>query len=339
MDRREYLCVWTFAICAVIAAPALRADTVYTFETLDNPADTTFNQLLGINNAGSIAGYFGSGSVTHPNQGYTLTPPTSFTSENFPGSVQTQVVGTNNTGTTVGFWVDANGNNFGFVHSGTTFTSVSDPSAPTSGTQTTQLLGVNDNGEAVGFYVDSLGNAQGFIYNIAGKSFAAITLPGSFNAAMTTATGIDNTGEISGFYVDTNGVTHGFLDNGGTFSSFDDPNANGVTQFLGLNNTGLAVGDFLDATNLTNGLVYNQITNTWKTVNDPLASATAAFMVDGTTINGVNDKGQLVGFFSDGTNVNGFLATPTPEPRSISLLAIALMALVFVQSARRGQLG
>ena len=33
----------------------------------------------------------------------------------------------------------------------------------------------------------------------------------------------------------------------------------------------------------------------WYTVNDPHASATAAFGVDGTTINGINDLGQLVG--------------------------------------------
>jgi hypothetical protein len=340
MNRRKYLCAWTFAVmCAAITIPAVQADPVYGFETLNNPADTTFNQLLGINNGGSIAGYFGSGSATHPNQGYTLVPPTTFTSENFPGSVQTQVVGTNNTGTTVGFWVDNNGNNFGFVHSGATFTSVSDPNVPANMADTTQLLGVNDNGEAVGFYMDAQGNAQGFIYNIANKTFTPVTLPGSFNAAMTTATGINNAGEISGFYVDTGGVTHAFIDNSGTFSSFNDPNANGVTQFLGLNNTGLAVGDYVDANAMTNGLVYSQIANTWNTVNDPLASATSAFGVNGTTINGINDKGQVVGFFSDGTNVNGFLATPTPEPRYMSLLAIALLALLLGRSARRGQLG
>src|ERR1035437_4554043 len=82
----------------------------YTFQTLDSPADPTFNQLLGINNSNTIAGYFGDGSAI-PNQGYTLLPPssyTNYTNENFPGSVQTQVVGINNNAspTTVGFWVD-----------------------------------------------------------------------------------------------------------------------------------------------------------------------------------------------------------------------------------------
>lgn len=44
-------------------------------------------------------------------------------------------------------------------------------------------------------------------------------------------------------------------------------------------------------------------------------------------MNGLNDNGQLVGFYSDGTNVNGFLATTVPEPASIVLI---LIGAVFV---------
>jgi hypothetical protein len=71
-----------------------------------NVADVTFNQALGINSSGMVAGYFGSGAAGPPNQGYTVAPPyaqPNFTNENFPGSVQTQVTGINNIGTTVGF--------------------------------------------------------------------------------------------------------------------------------------------------------------------------------------------------------------------------------------------
>jgi len=48
--------------------------TAYSFRTVDNAADLTFNQLLGVNNEGVIAGYFGSGAQGHPNMGYQLTP-------------------------------------------------------------------------------------------------------------------------------------------------------------------------------------------------------------------------------------------------------------------------
>ena len=37
------------------------------------------------------------------------------------------------------------------------------------------------------------------------------------------------------------------------------------------------------------------------------SSQTPAFGVMGTFINGVNDRGDIVGFFSDGTKVNGFV--------------------------------
>src|ERR1022692_3840746 len=111
-----------YALLATVSVLAGSPGHAYEFRTIDNPGDPNFNQLLGINNAGVIAGYFGDGSVV-PNNGYTVAPPyTSFAAENFPGSAQTQVVGINNTGTTVGFWVDGAGNNFGFYKQGSTFT-------------------------------------------------------------------------------------------------------------------------------------------------------------------------------------------------------------------------
>jgi hypothetical protein len=75
---------------ATAGAHAMSGHTAYSFRTVDNAAGLTFNQLLGINNAGVIAGYFGSGAQGHPNMGYLLTPA-GYTSENFPGSVQTQM--------------------------------------------------------------------------------------------------------------------------------------------------------------------------------------------------------------------------------------------------------
>ena len=82
--------------------------------------DPTFNQLLGINDSGLIAGYFGSGEAAHPNRGYRVSAPYgqgNFHSENFPHSAQTQVTGLNNTGITVGFYVDSAGAQQGFYYS------------------------------------------------------------------------------------------------------------------------------------------------------------------------------------------------------------------------------
>ncbi len=158
--------------------------------------------------------------------------------------------------------------------------------------------------------------------NLTTKTFTGITLPSSFNATSVTTTGINNGGWISGFYTDTAGVTHGFVDEAGTFKSLDDPNGNGTnTSFFGLNNQGLVVGSFANASG-DNGLVYNLVTNTWQTVNDPNQSFTTAFGVSGTFINGINDAGDLVGFYSDGTHVNGMLSTPTPEPASLGFMLL-----------------
>ncbi|HXP21014.1 MAG TPA: hypothetical protein VN840_15330, partial [Streptosporangiaceae bacterium] len=95
----------------------------YHFRTLNSSNDETFNQLLGINSRGRIAGYFGSGAQGHKNKGYTIVPPykqRNYRTENFPGSAQTQVTGLNDTGITVGFYSRTNkanpaaNANFGF---------------------------------------------------------------------------------------------------------------------------------------------------------------------------------------------------------------------------------
>src|SRR5665213_1595022 len=147
----------------IAVSPAMASD--YTFQTLNNQTDPAFNQLLGINNSGTIVGYDGDGG-TVPNMGYSLRNG-AYTNENFLGAAQTQVVGINSNAspTTVGFYVDGAGNNFGFVNQEGTFTSVQNPNTP-AGTLVNQLLGVNSSNIAAGFYIDGGGNAQGYLYNI-----------------------------------------------------------------------------------------------------------------------------------------------------------------------------
>ena len=69
-------------------------DPTFTFQTFNDPADhnsPTFNNLLGINLFGQIAGFYGSGAAGDPNQGYLLPPNGTFIPKNFPGSAQTQL--------------------------------------------------------------------------------------------------------------------------------------------------------------------------------------------------------------------------------------------------------
>jgi uncharacterized membrane protein len=278
--------------------------TSLSFTSLDDLADITFNQLLGINNEGVIAGYFGSGAAGHPNKGYTLSPPYAqgnYQNENFPGSVQTQVTGLNDRGDTVGFWVDANGDNYGFVEHDGQFTTAVDPSAVQGNGGTPalmeQFMGINDRDQAVGFYLDAMGNAHSFVYDVGRNRFDALNIDG-FNSV--TATGINNHGEISGFVVNAD-TDEGFVrDASGKVTLLTGPQGATSSEALGLNDKGEVVGEYTNSSGV-HGFVYNERDHTYLTVDDPDGVGT-------TTVNGINDKGQLVGFYVDSAgNTDGML--------------------------------
>jgi len=279
--------------------------------TLNNRHDLTFNQLLGINNEGVIAGYFGSGEAGHPNKGYLLRPPwarNDYGNENFPGSAQTQVVGLNDNGITVGFFSTMNAanaaddNNIGFWREDGQYHVVRYPTRNNASPSVNQLLGVNDSGTAVGFYNDAKGNAHGYAYNLETRRFKMITVNG---ATSLTAAGINNGGATAGFYTTAGGATDAFLQfHHGRTITIAFPGAS-ATQAFGLNDFGEVVGTY------TVGTGNNAVTHgfTWwngkfTTVDYPGASST--------TINGVNDEGDIVGFYTDAkANTDGFAGLPS----------------------------
>ena len=309
------------ASAGTLAATATATPTAiagYRFSTLDNVKDVTFNQLLGINNHGLIAGYFGSGAAGHPNKGYKLFPPYgegNYANENFPGSVQTQVTGLNDHGDTVGFWSSMNtvsmvNNNFGFYElKGHKFHSVEFPTGDNASPVVDQLLGINDHDIAVGFYINGQGSNRGYTFNIRTKQFTRVLVPGyptGTAGPSLTASAINNHGDIAGFYTDANGNTDAFLDyKHGAFRTLDVPGAS-ATQAFGVNDHDEVVGAYTDGT----GSSATMHGFTWTpgggfvSVDEPQGQGT-------TTINGVNDAGDLVGFYVDAVaNTDGFTAIP-----------------------------
>ena len=293
-------------------AGAAHGGTGYRFTTLDNANDVTFNQLLGINDHGKIAGYFGSGGQGHPNKGYLLLPPYSqqnYINENFPGSVQTQVTGLNNHGVTVGFWSSMNNanmvnDNSGFVDVHGHFRNADFPTPAPASPPVNQLLGVNDNNIAVGFYTDANGTNHGYRFNIATGRFRPIVDPNAPTASLTAAA-INDIGDVAGVYTNpATGNTDGFLKYHGHFTDLAVPGASS-TMALGVNNFGEVVGVYTPSSNsqALNGFTWTAQRG-FRTVDDPHGIGT-------TTINGVNDHGQLVGFYVDSAgNTDGFLASP-----------------------------
>jgi hypothetical protein len=291
-----------------------RGGTAYHFTTLNNHRDVTFNQLLGINDEGLISGYFGSGAAGHPNKGYLLAPPIygqgSYANENFPGSVQTQVTGLNNRGVTVGFWSNTNMGvgmdaNFGWVNVDGHFRTADFPTNSPASPAVDQLLGVNDSDIAVGFYTDANGNNHGYEYNINTGRYTSIVDPNDPGASLTAAA-INDNGDVAGFYTNpTTGNTDAFLLHHGQFTDLSVQGSLS-TSGLGINGSDEIVGFYLNGnpnSPSTHGFTWTP-QHGFSTVDDPNGVGT-------TTINGVNDRGQLVGFYVDAAgHTDGFLATP-----------------------------
>jgi hypothetical protein len=293
-------------------SPMHHGQVTYQFVTLDNQQDVTFNQLLGISNAGTIAGYFGSGAAGHPNKGYLLFPPYgqgNYVNENFPGSVQTQLTGLNDNGTKVGFFSTMNNasmmnDNHGFWQRGGRYHVADFPTGDGASPTVDQLLGVNDGDIAVGFWTDAAGNTHGYEYNIGTGRFSSVTDPKAPGASLTAAA-VNNDGGIAGFYANpANGVTDGFLKQGHRFTDLAVPGA-ASTMALGVNDHDEVVGVYTDGSG-SNAAMHGF---TWTpqggftTIDDPHGIGT-------TTINGVNDAGDLVGFYTDAAgNTDGLLAT------------------------------
>ncbi len=297
---------------AAAAGPAVGSSTTaYNFRTLDDAKDLTFNQLLGINTKGLIAGYFGSGAQYHQNKGYLLNTSGSYTNENFPSSDQTQVTGLNDEGDTVGFWSSMNNanlvnNNYGWWSDGKHFYTADYPTTDPATPPVDQLLGINNAGLAVGFYTDATGNNNSYTYNTKSGKYSLVEFPSAVSSFNPTATAINNNDDTAGFYTDGAGHTHAFLYYGwGGFTQLD-VNGASSTQAFGVNDSDEVVGVYTDGT----GSSATMHGFTWKpkggfqTVDDPNGIGT-------TTVNGVNNAGDLVGFYTDSAgNTDGFEAAP-----------------------------
>jgi probable HAF family extracellular repeat protein len=308
---------------AVAALPVVASTAAPVYKELDNPADVHFNQLLGINDSGLIVGYFGDGNKV-PNNGYVLVPLNHYAVENFTNlaagdsASETQAIGINGSQfpTIVGFYTDKNtGFTHGFIDTNGKQLAADDPagSVPHVTSPAQNLLGVNDDSQAAGFWTDNSGHEHGFVvkFNEDGgdQSFTEVP-PSLFTGAVATqVSNINNYHEVCGFWTDGNGFSHGFTGVlGGKYTTFNVEIEHVVaasTQAFGCNNNGDIVGQFTDASGNLHGFIYHL--GEYSQFDAPSSSQTPVLGVQGTLINGINDLGDIVGFYSNGVSrVSGF---------------------------------
>ena len=335
-----------------------QANDPQTFFVLNNPNDPMFNQLLGINGANVIVGYFGDGMAVR-NNGYVLVPANHYSIDNFtnvpgcnsppstpfppsPCPTQTQAIGINAAsglaGATpfadiVGFYTDIAGATHGFLDSVGVQSTIDDPAGlpPNVTTPVQNLLGINNALRAAGFWTDNAGHEHGFVAEITPNTtpvaarFAEFT-PAKVNADLgltapnaavaTQTSDITNNNLVCGFYTDGNDINHGFevfFNTGNhtfnrtlplTPNPAQIPNVKSLSPF-GCNDNGAVVGSYIANNGTVHGFVFDG--TDWHPYDAAGSSQKLAFGVMGTFINGINNHGTVVGFFSDGENVNGFV--------------------------------
>jgi hypothetical protein len=234
-------------------------------------------------------------------------------------ATQTQAIGINSRTfpDIVGFYTDANtGFTHGFLDHDGEQVAIDDPlgSTPHVTTPVQNLLGINDADQAAGFWTDNNGHEHGFVVvlntaDLANSAFVEIP-PSSFPGAVATqASNINDAGNVCGFWTDAKGNNHGFFGHlGGRYATFNVSIPGQVvtsTSVFGCNNENQIVGSYTDVRGNVHGFIWTG--GQFHPYDAPGSSQTAAFGVSGTFLNGINDRGDILGFFSDGSKVHGFV--------------------------------
>jgi probable HAF family extracellular repeat protein len=206
-------------------------------------------------------------------------PIYSFKTIQFPGALHTHAAALNNTGQIVGGYSTGVRAEQGFVYQSGVATPLDFPES-----DFTLLSGINDTGQIVGTFSTAGSLNSGFLYS--DGVFTALTIPGSI---FSNASGINNAGQIVGHMQDETGG-HGYVGTNGSFRLLDIPG--GSFQPKAINNTGQIVGQGSPGSMLYNNGVFTRI-------NVPGSFATLA--------NGINDAGQIVGYYFVGGEPGPFL--------------------------------
>jgi len=305
----------TVLAVGLLAAPMV-ARAQYDYQQIDYPGapDT---QVFGINDRSSVVG----NGITDPDifpfvyaskkGGFTDVAP-------LAGYSSTSVLGTNNRGDMVGSVVSVDGlTTSGFIRDNNgNFTVFDHPEAVSF----TQARGVNNKGLVTGFRDDPDDQFQpenGFIYDSKKGTFTDI-VPSLF----TLAHGITSRGDVVGsavfLYADDPcppssvdmTVRYGWLRTvNGAVTYFD---VNGRrTSARGITDSGTIAGFVTDIGTLNaQGFVVDLDGSQCQSITIADGDLLAPTGAEVTLLQGIKKTGEVVGWYFDGTNNHGFIATP-----------------------------
>ncbi len=273
------------AVCSCVQA-AVATSSNLQFHVLQVPGASR-TVAYGLNNLGQIVGTYTAAGVGH---GF-LYDSGVFTTIDDPQGTGTLVTGINDGSEVVGY-----SSARGFSELNGVYTSISYP-----GSKATFPSSVNNSGDIVGSYDDGQGKQHGFLFS--NGVYTTIDPP---NSAVTLLGGINNNRIIAGTVcLSTTRKCHGFIYSQGRFAYVTYPGSVGA-QVLGLNDAVDLAGDEDSASGLENDFTYSTVTGKFVGFEVANSRDTAAY--------GINNSGEVVGFFTQGATFSGYYLQPTAVP-------------------------
>jgi hypothetical protein len=221
-----------------------------------------------------------------------------------PTSTYSFAAGINQKGTTVvGAFQDAGSQFKGFAYNGIRYQTIEVP-----GPGATQAAGVNDSNTVVGFFDGNDGFTHGFLINNGRLTQYDVNK----GVVSTYIYGINNAGNFTGF-VGFNGANQGFVNIGGTVTQFT-VNGN-PTIAIAIDSSNNTVGSFGDPNFVNTHGFYRDAAGVITQIDYPGAGVTGC--------QGINDLGEITGFYVDSLGVQHGFVTKNGKFRTVPLPAIA----------------
>src|SRR5262249_26505651 len=221
-----------------------------------------------------------------------------FTAIDFPGSIGTQVWGTNHNGDIVGLYISSDKATHGCLLSRGQFVSIDYP-----GAAFTELYGIGPRCDILGDYaatVNGSGSHHGFLLSTDGV-FTTIDFPGAVSSY---ALGMNSHGDILGSHNFEDNVNHNFVmsgsqfPNSGQFKQLEDVPGAPTTVAIAILGSEV-VGGYMGADKIAHGLLISD--GQFTTIDFPGAGVTF------TNVAAIDSRGEMAGRYTLAGVTHGYL--------------------------------